>query len=85
MILGLGGLVETDVDAVVSTHRCGGEYGSVGAVGLHGEVVMTDQKIAVTLGGTFPDRNARADGGGGVRRTAGRPGMRDDVISTGGN
>jgi hypothetical protein len=43
---------------------------------------MTDQKIAITVGGTRPGRNAGAVAGRGLRQAAGRPGVRYDVAGS---
>ena len=81
-ILGLGGLGDAYVLATVSTYRCARESGLVGTARVHGEVVMTDLKIAITVGGTRPGRHARAVAGRGLRHAAGRPGVRYDIVGT---
>jgi hypothetical protein len=66
----------------VSTYRGVKEPGSVGAAGVHGEIVMTDLKIAIAVGGTRPGRHAGAVAGWGLGRAAGRPGVRYDIVGT---
>jgi hypothetical protein len=49
---------------------------------VHGEVVMTDLKNAITVGGTRLRRHAGAVAGWGLRQATGRPGVRYDIVGT---
>jgi len=43
---------------------------------------MTEQKIAITAGGTRPGQNTGTVAGRGLRQAAGRPGVRYDIVGT---